>query len=112
MSIKMKGVEWNKFYNDDSFWKEGVWYEDLSITVGGFEVEDHDLIDDAAAIKIDGGVIHFDEEATQSISFESAFRKWRKAQKVAYITIEIPNDGNGSVYRECDFLRSVGYKIV
>ncbi len=110
--MKMKGVEWNAFYNDPIIWQRDVWHDDLLITVDGVEIDDEfDDIDPKAVVTIEGGVIYFESDPSEesSASVESVIRKWRKNQKFKTVCVEIPND---MFYAVCEQLKKDGCRII
>lgn len=110
--MKMKGVEWNAFYNDPIIWQRGVWHDDLLLNVDGDDIDDDfDNIDPKATVTIESGVIYFQDEPDEesSASFESTIRKWRKNQKFKTICVEIPID---MFYAVCEQLKKDGCKII
>lgn len=109
--MKMKGVEWNAFYNDKEIWKRDVWHDGLVITIDGREEDVFDDIDPKATITIEGGVIYFQECPSEehSASIESVIRNWRKNQKFKTICVEIPNE---MLYAVCEQLKKDGCKII
>ena len=110
--MRMKGVEWNAFFNDEEVWKPGIWFEGLVLSIDGREEEDvFDDLDPKASVTIESGVIYFkeDPEEKDAESFESVIRKWRKKQKFKTICVEIPNDQFSAV---CDQLKKDGCKII
>lgn len=110
--MKMKGVEWNAFYNDSAVWQRGVWHDDLVIAVDGYERDDDfDKVDPKATVTIESGVVYFQEDPSEkhSASIESVIRKWRKNQKVKTICVEIPREKFQGV---CEWLKKDGCKIL
>lgn len=109
--MKMKGVEWNAFYNDPLIWERGVWHDGLLITVDGREEdEEFNNIDPKATVTIESGVIYFNEDPSEehSASVESLIRKWRKNQKFKTVCVEIPNE---MFYAVCEQLKKDGCRI-
>lgn len=110
--MKMKGVEWNAFYNDPLIWERDVRHDNLLITVDGKEEdEEFDNIDPKATVTIESGVIYFDEDPDEehSASVESVIRKWRRNRKFKTICVEVPNN---ILYVVCEQLKKVGCKII
>ncbi|UBB18312.1 hypothetical protein [Comamonas odontotermitis] len=99
MTTKTTGAELKRFYNDPSFWLDGVWHEDvLILSKDGSQEDEISEIPDALAVSIAGGVVFYSgpgrapwpgEDGT---SFEAYFRRWRKTQNTAYGTLECPKD--------------------
>lgn len=94
MTTKTTGAEFWRFYNDKDYWPEGAWHDDTLILVNGKEVDDYtrENIPDDAQLVIDGGVVYLDEHGTSDTGFESFFRKWRKAQNIVFLSVEVPKD--------------------
>lgn len=106
--MKVKGVEWNSFYSDKDFWKEGMWYDVLDVIVDGVEVDDHYPVDPKSTIQFYDGVLYFDEDQKKSMPFETFFKKWRRESKVKAICVDVPNDLFEVV---CEQLKKQGCKI-
>lgn len=94
MATKITGAEFWAFYEDKTFWGDGVWHDDTCITVNGKEVTDYERtnIPDNAQLVIDGGVVYLNDGDEDGIAFESHLRKWRKLQKTTQIAVECPKD--------------------
>lgn len=87
--IKTTGAEFRAFYTDPAIWKEGVYHEDGIFLVGDEELdfsEDLESVPPNAVMKIDGGVIFDGDEC---LDFEKVFRRWKKAQAVVVLAIEV-----------------------
>ena len=92
MAVKTTGAEFKRFYDDPAVWGSGDdagYLEDEVVEVDGVEQDDAaDLsaVADGAVIKIiDGYICSSDGKA---VSFEQAFKKWRKSQSVVSLVVE------------------------
>lgn len=89
--VKIIGDEWNRFYNDDSLWKDGMFYDDAEIKVNGIDLSSSDAdisnlpID--AIIELKGGYLE-DDFGSKSYSMETMFKRWKKSQVTIYFSIE------------------------
>jgi hypothetical protein len=97
--IRTTGAEFWRFYEDKTYWPEGSWHDDTSLTVNGKEVDDYtrENIPDDSKLVIEGGVVYLDERGNDDAGFESFFRKWRKAQDTEFLAVEVPKDKLGAV---------------
>lgn len=99
MTVKTTGAEFKRFYFDDAYWPDGAWHEDEEIELdgspisGGPAIED---IHDAASLKVTGGIVMGLADGSEP-SFESYFKKWRKAQNTASIVVECAKDKEKAV---------------
>lgn len=109
--MKIKGAEWNAFYNDNTYWADGVWFDYITLIVDGVEVcdADIDIVDPMSTVEIFDGVVYFDEDQITCLNFVQFFKNWRKEQKVKTICVEIPNELFDAV---CDSLKQQGCKII
>lgn len=86
--IKTNGAEFKRFYNDDSTWPDGAWFEDEQLLVNGnFWELDTDAIPDEATVKLSGGVVLGLPDFSEP-SVESYFRQWKKRQTLTTILVE------------------------
>lgn len=107
--MKVKGAEWNAFYNDDDYWKQGIWYDCLVLVVNGEEVEEgHEHVEPTATVEFDSGVVYFDDNQTKSESFDTFFKKWRKQVKMKTVGVGIPRELFDEI---CEQLKARGCKI-
>lgn len=99
MSVKTSGAEFKRYYNDDKAWPRGWWHEDEEITINGIYNEDAELsmVADTDVIVIKGGVIFEGVHGVFSLSMESHFKKWRKAQATEFLVVEVAKDKTESV---------------
>jgi hypothetical protein len=111
MTTKTTGAEFWRFYNDRNFWPEGSWHDDTLILVNGEEVGDYtrETIPDDAKVVIEGGIVYLDERGKDDVAFESYFRRWRRVQSTASLTVEVPKDKLEAVKAA---IRAAGGKVV
>lgn len=99
MVTKTTGAEWKAYHADPQTWPKGAWYEDCVIIVDGIEVEDLDDVQAVSQVIIDGGVYWPSEDMVEGVSLEAHFRRWRKAQTVERIVVEVPKE-KAMLFRE------------
>lgn len=115
MSVKLTGAEIKAFYADATFWPDGRWHEDESVSIEGIDqasgFEDVEDYLDEAKIVLEGGIV-YDERighVSEVCSVESLFKRWRKAQTVSLVMIEVPKDLDAEKLSEA--LKSIGAKV-
>lgn len=114
MGVKASGAELKAFYNDVVFWPPGegnTWHEDESVTVNNqtWEGEYTDVPDNAQVV-IDGGIVFSTKwEEGDAPSFETYFKRWRKAQSTAFLSVECPKDKEAAVRAA---IKAAGGKVV
>lgn len=99
MAVKIKGVDYKKFMNDEKFWVGDMHYDDAVILVDGAPLDEmfermEDIPDDMI-ISVSGGYIISDGylyDKDKSYSFESAIKKWLKKQRMVTILVECDKD--------------------
>lgn len=97
MSTNTTGAELKAFYTDPLFWPEGAYHEDEEIIADDVhKTSDDNIADlpDTAVVKIANGAVLGlpgvdDEDAP---SFEGHFKKWRKQNSTAFLSVECPKD--------------------
>ena len=105
MTTKTTGAEWRAYHDDLKAWPPGSWYEDCVVTVNGVEVESPEEVAPTARVTIDGGVywssgsLANQDIPDEGVSLESHFRKWRKAQTVERLIVEVPKE-KAALFRE------------
>lgn len=97
MTIKCTGYEWNAFYNEPEFWKEGTWWDACEITVNGLPISDDyypnaDGVANTDVVKITNGVVFLRECDDNGPSMESYFKRWRKKQTTSIFVVEAPTE--------------------
>jgi hypothetical protein len=113
MAIKTNGVEFKRFYGDETYWKEGYFVEDELLVVNGVEIDEdnhnfnRDEIKDTDLISISSGYV-LDENCDDVCGLESFFRKWRKFQTTTFLNVEVANDKADAV-REA--IKALGGKV-
>jgi hypothetical protein len=116
MPTKTNGAEWIRFYKDPAIWGPAGWstyyHEDMTIWVDG--IAHHDGDDDdvsldeippEAKVIIECGVLRYqgDERLPERLriydlaNVETVFRKWRKAQRITSLVIEVPHENLDAV---------------
>lgn len=83
--IKTTGKEFKRFYNDDSIWPEGSWYDDAEIISDGVEVDGIHDIPDTAKVVVYGGTVY---SGGKEVSLETMFKRWKKKQEVTCLLVE------------------------
>jgi hypothetical protein len=105
VTTKTTGAEWRAYHDDLKAWPPGSWYEDCVVTVNGVEVESPEEVAPTARVTIDGGVywssgsLANQDIPDEGVSLESHFRKWRKAQTVERLIVEVPKE-KAALFRE------------
>lgn len=92
MTVKTNGCEFKKYYSDPVSWPEGAWHDDILIMVDGVEVGDGDdfpIIQDSSKVEIHAGVVYSHDTDQEPIDMETHFKRWRKAQRVRQVLVEI-----------------------
>lgn len=99
MTTKTTGAEFKAFYNDPEFWPDGYWHDDTVITFDGLDVADFtaDTSADATVVRIEAGTI-LDGQDNEVCSFETHFKRWRKKQTHACITVSVPKETLGEFW--------------
>ena len=95
MSVKATGAEIKAFMNDDEFWsqKGESWAEEVEFEINGsvsYDLNTDTLNDDDQIKLVDGYVVMEQEE--EAVSLTTFFRRWRKTQTTAYLSVEVPKD--------------------
>ena len=92
MTTKTTGAEWQAYHADKTAWPPAAWYEDCVVTADGVEIEDHFDMLSTSQVTLEGGVYWPGEEMAGGVSLETHFRKWRKAQTVERIVVEVARE--------------------
>lgn len=88
--MKMKGSEWNRFYNDSDWWKSDYWLDNSEITVNEITVDEYDCfpVPDDADVEIKSGVVYFDfyedydENGNENfVDIFTFFNQWKQQSK-------------------------------
>lgn len=94
MSKTMSGADYKAFMNSDwdtLFGLTEAWVESAEVMVDGVdEPEDITTIPDTAKVVIYGGCILAKEDV--DMSFEQAFTRWKKAQTLTTLVVQVPNE--------------------
>jgi len=110
MAVKTTGVEFKKFFQDDTVWVENAYMQDEEMTIDDVDIDlDYDLYStpDTAIVTILAGI--FVDEREETHPLEAVFRKWRKKQKTATFIVEADKDIADEVKAAC---RAAGGKIL
>jgi len=96
MATKTNGAELKAFYNDDAYWTDDIWHEELTLEVNGVERSDdfsinEDLKGEDQVTIVDGAVLS-NLEDFKDRSFESFFKAWRKQQNTVYLSVAVPKE--------------------
>lgn len=95
MPVKTTGLEWRKFYSDNSFWPKNSWHDEEHVLVDGAEPGDDfnfDEVADETVLTVSGGVVFLNEDATDGPSLEAYFRRWKKKQTTSLLIVEVPRE--------------------
>ena len=98
MSIKTTGKEFKAYYSDPVFWPDGRFHDDGRIIVNGDEETDPMEAADDATIVIDGGTVYDGNYSNEGESMQAHFRRWRKAQTVEFVVVEIPKGTSAQLH--------------
>jgi len=111
MSQKTTGAEWKRYYKDQTAWPEGWYHEDEEITINGRVDEEADLsaVSDDAVIVVSGGIIYEGDSSKEGSSLEGHFKKWKKAQTMAVLMVEVSKDKTDAVKQA---IKGSGGKVI
>lgn len=93
--VRTNGKEFKAFYNDKMFWPEGMYHEDVSISIDGVKCDNdyyYYLMPDDVSVVIRGGVVFKYDDRNAAEELESYFKRWRKKSKKRYIVIAIGHE--------------------
>lgn len=111
MTTKCTGAELKLFHNDDQFWPESAWVDDMELEVNGQTVSDNFSISSDLQpndqVKILAGWVN-GLEGGRDCSFESYFRRWRKQQSTVFLAVMVPRENVEAVKAA---IESAGGKI-
>lgn len=89
-------AEFIAFLEDKEWFPDGASVYDEDVFLVGeeeWESPDPTTFPDDKKIKLLGGVFYFGEDLTaRAVPLESRLKAWRKAQKTAYLQIQIPKE--------------------
>lgn len=113
MATKATGAEFKKFYADETMWPKGTYHDDTILCVDGVEQEDGidpEKLSDTAIVHIKGGYLVGPQwEHNEGPSLEIYFKRWRKAQNTALLSVECDKSVLEAVKAA---IRSAGGKVV
>lgn len=98
MSAKMKGVEFNAYYNDDEYWEKGAWHDDHCVKVNGeYREELDENIPDDADVVIESGTVYIPVAGEsgaeeKDIPLVTHFKNWRKKNNFSFIVVIVKKD--------------------
>lgn len=95
MSVKTTGAEYKEYmnYTDPIFWPEESFIDDVVLIIDGVRLDEHfdfdeSKVSDSAEIIIECGVFMRNNDS-DDIPLELHFKRWRKAQTTAYLSISV-----------------------
>ncbi|MBM3105582.1 hypothetical protein IIE18_10565 [Pseudomonas sp. V1] len=99
MPTKTTGAELKAFYSDDEFWNpngaDDVWQEELELEVNGVVKDDSFSIEmdlkPEDQVRIMAGWVQ-STDGSVDLSFETYFKRWKKQQDTAYLSVQAPKD--------------------
>jgi len=88
--LRMSGAEY-KAYMAADWGHPDAHYDDYTVYLDGVEVSDVDdtKVADTALLEFWGGVVYL---GNRDMSLKAHFNRWKRAQTVRYVTVEIPVD--------------------
>ena len=99
MSVKTTGAEYKAYLKEQSaeWWPDGAYMDGESLLVDGKSTDEDDLFDalkmaDSASLVIESGSYYAYATDRDPISLETHFKRWRKAQTVTRISVEVHRD--------------------
>ena len=97
MTVKATGAEVKSFYTDEKFWPKGVIHEDEVITIDGIAADEGSVdleqdLSDTCIVEITDGYVTNETYDKDLGSFEAYFKKWRKQQDTAFLSVSVPKD--------------------
>lgn len=107
--MKITKAEWEAFLEDDAHWPNGLCFDEAVFRVAGAEVEElaPDLPDSTVITILDGVVTDAAMNPVRSLLAHA--RRWRKAQSVRQVVIEVPMDVSDKALQ--DHLKAIGARI-
>ena len=96
MTTKTTGAEWRAYMDDPKAWPDGAWFDECQTMANGVEFDCPSEIAPDAKVTISGGVYWPRQprayEPVEGTCLETHFRKWRKAQTVERIVVEVARE--------------------
>jgi hypothetical protein len=113
MTTKTTGAEYKAFMAcaDPKFWPDGAYYDDADVLVNGAPLGDDDRvedIDDGAEVRLSGGIVYLDPRDHDGPSFETHFKRWRKAQTTTHLVVEVDKAHEQALR---DYLDQLTFKV-
>lgn len=104
--LKTNGAELKKFWasEDPAFWPDESHVDGMFYEVNGVEKEDIDVetLADTDIIKVEGAIIHHNGD---DFDFAGVMKKWRKAQTMTQVVVEVPTLCLDSLKTHMKFLK-------
>lgn len=100
MTVKTSGAEFKTFYEDKTIWPEHIWHEEETIMVDGEKLDfdfDVKLMRPTAGIAISGGIVYGPWPEEDAPSFETYFKRWRRAKNTVFFMVQCPKDKAKSI---------------
>ena len=98
--IKIDGLTLKQFFEDKAEWPGDTYYEEEEIFVDGEAVDaDTDIskIADAAAVRIEQGVMYIEGNMEKAVSMPSRIRAWLKRRNSVRLLVEVPKEYEGAM---------------
>jgi hypothetical protein len=115
--IKTTVGEYEKFYNDDSFWPKNTVIEEEAYMVGEDELCYDEVFELPKETKViidggfcrDEGVVDEDSNYKDLGSLTANFNKWKKMQKSIRLLVEVDKEKEHELL---DFVKKLGGKVI
>ena len=115
--MKCTGKEFKAFESDATYWhpgnaeRESTYMDDVVLEINGEEVEDFEVqeFNDIDNIKIVSGHVINCTKGPMNQSLAGYFKRWKKAQTVETICVEIPKERRDEIVKT---LGGMGLKVV
>ena len=110
--MKVSAAEFKRFYEDESFWPEGVFHDDTDIAIDGVSEYDDNAISvcdaaDSSIVTFSCGDV-YGKDGEFIASFPSYFKRWKKKQETEFVVVSIHKDKLEALSA---LVKSVGGKI-
>ena len=86
--MKIQGVLWKSFYNDEDYWA-GYWHDDTLILFDGVEVEDYENPAPDTVVDVQSGDVLQEDSFERSVSLTTFFTRWKKKQDTDVIVVTV-----------------------
>jgi len=103
VTTKTTGAEWQAYMDDPKAWPDGAWLDDCQTMANGVEFDCPSEIAPDAKVTISGG-LYWPRQPREYEPFECTplelhFKRWRKAQTVERLIVEVPKE-KAALFRE------------